>query len=436
MAGEAAVGTDVHVFTSAAWNYESKVRTLFDSIGKHHPEWNLHWALPDQLRPDIDKGLDVAIYSLADLEIPEWRGWAFCHDIQELATAIKGFALKHLLQRDNTKQVIYLDPDIVLFSRLDDILEALEHSSIVLTPHQIEPERSLDSIMDNEICSLKHGIYNLGFLGVANTEIGRTFADWWCKRLYHFCRADIGKGLFTDQRWIDLVPAFFEEVAIMRTPRHNVAPWNLTTRNVVRRSDGELWVGDERLGFYHFTGFDSGAHRIMAAKNAARNREVSDLIKWYEKQTGEYGKRLEKSTWAFASYDDGTPIGRAERILYRERIDLQRTFPNPFEASGFLAWCRSEGVREFPRLFEAGSDIEGILGMTATRMTPGWRAGVVDRDYGSVVKVLWRAGMNPGFGVEVVRRGWRILRNEGLEGIRRRVPGRGKEMATSSDAER
>ena len=435
MAGEAAVGADVQVFTSAALNYEPKVRTLFESIGRHHPEWSLHWALPDEVRSDVDKRRDVTIHSLADLEIPEWRGWAFCHDIQELATAIKGFALKHLLQGEETRHVIYLDPDIVLFSRLDDVLEALEHSSIVLTPHQIEPERTLDAIMDNEICSLKHGIYNLGFLGVANSEVGRAFADWWCKRLYHFCRADIGKGLFTDQRWIDLVPAFFEDVAIMRTPRHNVAPWNLTTRSVVRGSDGELWIGDERLGFYHFTGFDSGAHRIMAAKNATDNKEVFDLIKWYRKRTGESGKHARERKWAFSSYDDGTPIGRAERILYRERVDLQRAFPDPFAASGFLAWCRSEGIREFPRLFEAGGDVEEILGTTATRMTPGWRAGAVDGGYGSVVKVLWRAGMDPAFGVDVVRRGWRILRKEGLEGIRRRVPSRGKEMATSSDAE-
>src|SRR5690606_17865406 len=128
-----------------------------------------------------------------------------------------------------------------------------------------------------EICSLKHGIYNLGFIGVAANDAGRQFAAWWSSRLYNFCRNDIPNGLFTDQRWIDLVPAMFSDVCIMRAPRHNVASWNLTTRELTRTEDGDYRVNGEPLGFYHFTGFDSGAHLLMVEKNARGNPAALEL---------------------------------------------------------------------------------------------------------------------------------------------------------------
>ena len=50
--------------------------------------------------------------------------------------------------------------------------------------------------------------------------------------------------------------------------------------------------------------------------------------------------------WAYAAYADGRPIAKSERVLYRERTDLQQAFPNPF-ASGrgsFQEWLEHEGA--------------------------------------------------------------------------------------------
>jgi len=279
----------LHIFTSAACNYIPKVRLLFRSLREHHPEAVLHLALADERTPLMDLSAEPfdEVMTVADLGISEWKAWTFCHSIVELATAIKPFYLKQLLSRDDCGQVIYLDPDMVAFSRLDDIVEALDEANIVLTPHQTEAESNLAAVIDNEICSLKHGIYNLGFVGVANTDEGHRFASWWASRVYHFCRSEIHNGLFTDQKWIDLVPALFDGVAISRSPRHNVATWNLTTRQFTTDETGHFLVNGEPLGFYHFTGFDSGAHRIMVSRNAPGNTVVSDLVSWYERSTQE-----------------------------------------------------------------------------------------------------------------------------------------------------
>lgn len=303
--------SNVHVFTSAAFNYIPKVRMLFQSLRQHHPEWRLHLALADEPRPGVDLSREPfdEIWPASELDIPDWRGWAFCHTIVELATAIKPFMLARLLKLPDCQKVIYLDPDTVAFSRLDDITAALDNANIVLTPHQTRPEQTLSAVMDNEICSLKHGIYNLGFIAVNASDVGHEFAEWWSQRIYHFCRADIPNGLFTDQRWIDLVPAFFDGVAIMKSSRHNVATWNLTTRKLGLSASGNYTVDGEPLGFYHFTGFDSGAHRIMAAKNAGNNQAVHQLVNWYARQTeGLAEEPLAKEPWAYGSYTDGTPI--------------------------------------------------------------------------------------------------------------------------------
>ena len=46
--------SNIHVFTSAAFNYIPKVRMLFQSLRQHHPEWRLHLALADEPRPGVD----------------------------------------------------------------------------------------------------------------------------------------------------------------------------------------------------------------------------------------------------------------------------------------------------------------------------------------------------------------------------------------------
>jgi GT2 family glycosyltransferase len=331
----------VHVFTSAAWNYLPKVRLLFQSIRKFHPEWDLHWVIADRMREGFDLGKEPfdEICELEDLGIPNWISWVFGHSLVELSTAIKPYMLAKLLKREDCEKVIYLDPDIVVFSKLNDIIDSLDEHHVVLTPHQAMPEKLLEGVIDQEICSLKHGIYNLGFLGVANTGIGNQFAKWWSERLYNFCRDDIPNGLFTDQRWCDLVPALFSGVGILRESRFNVSTWNITNREISLTESGEYSIDGKPLGFYHFTGFDSGAHRIMAAKNGKSNLALSRLIDWYQNTINCENENADKQVpWAFGCFSDGTPIAPEKRIVYRDRKDLQTAFPNPFDSETYLAW--------------------------------------------------------------------------------------------------
>jgi len=414
--------SEVHVFTCAAANYIPKVRMLFQSLREFHPEWRLHLALADDLTESLDLNQEPfdEVCAASDLGIPGWKGWAFCHDIVELSTAIKPFMLAQLLKEPGCKKVVYLDPDTVVFSRLDDILESLDYSNIVLTPHQTSPEESLSAVIDNEICSLKHGIYNLGFIAVAATEVGHNFAEWWSRRVYHFCRADIPNGLFTDQRWIDLVPALFSGITIMRSSRHNLATWNITTRELGLSPSGHYLVDGEPLGFYHFTGFDSGSHRVMATKNGGGNPTLHQLIDWYAKKIEVAGHDvLAKKPWAYGVYSDGRRITKEQRLVYRERSDLQRRFPDPFDAFTYLVWWDTRGRFEFPELFQKETRDQAMAKLSSV-LTPGFRGGAEGLDWAKVGGILWQSFSRPSNGLEIGKRGWEVLRTGGLSGIARR----------------
>ena len=407
----------LHVFTSAAVNYLPKVRALCRSVRKHHPEAMIHLALSDE-RPawltTKDEPFDE-ILAPFELGIPRWRGWTFGHSIVELSTAIKPFALKTLLARDDCAKVLYIDPDIVVFSRLDDILATLDTANLALTPHQAKPEKTYQNVLDNEVTSLRMGVFNLGFIGVANTDEGKRFADWWAERCYHFCRAEVHNGLFTDQKWINFAPVFFDGVAIVRAPRHNVATWNLTTRALTGNLREGMRVDGEPLGFYHFTGFDSGAHRIMAVKNAGGNAAVQELIGWYERETQPArGDPARDWPWAFGRFSDGTPVKPAHRWVYRERKDLQAAFPDPYDntSSGlsYYEWCDTEGRLRFPEYFGKADG--------PAPMSPFPSSGSVPP---AIALRLFFLLFAPRGGRSLRQRLRRTLRTEGWGGIARRL---------------
>lgn len=413
----------IHVYTSAAFNYIPKVRMLFESLRRYHPEFVLHLALADQIAPGIDLSAEPfdEIHPVEGLDIPNLRRWIFCHRIVELATAIKPFALQKLLARDDCEAVLYMDPDTVAFSRLDDVVATLRDRSIVLTPHLTMPEESVEAVMDNEISCLKHGVYNLGFVGVKADAQGREFAKWWGERIYRFCRDDIPNGLFTDQRWIDLVPAFFDNVGILRSARLNVATWNLRRRTLNGSLEHGLTVNDEPLGFYHFTGFDSGAHQAMADKNALGNNTVAALVQWYLEATRKLAQDpLAKVRWAYSNFNDGTQVQPEQRIVYRDRPDLQDAFDDPFDAAGgYISWWKHKAPSEYPDLFNATTHSDGLARLTR-HLQPGC-SPVPGHAMVEAAQIDGAVTGPPPMPAPLLRRAWGVFKREGLRGLMQRL---------------
>lgn len=333
------------VFTSIALNYLPKARLLASSVKKKHPDWTFHLCICDRMPADTPVDFSEALFDniiwIEDLPIENLDGWIFKHSIVEICTAVKGTVIHQLLEQ-GAEKVIYLDPDIAVFNALTDIENLLDDYPIVLTPHNFNMEEELEAIADNEIGPLKHGVFNLGFVALNNTEEGLRFASWWKDRLIHFCYDDIPNGLFTDQKWCDLAPVFFENLHILRDPGANVASWNLSRRRLKISNEGVILVNNSPLKFFHFTGFDSGSGEIMTRKYASGNPVVYEIWNWYKAQLAKQDHdSVSQINWVFGTFQNGEKIPQIARDLYRHHPGIQATFPHPFDTSddeSFYSW--------------------------------------------------------------------------------------------------
>lgn len=333
-------------FSSFTFSYLNRARVLFTSLRHHQPDWVLSALITDRPPPGFafspaSEPFDEVVWA-EDLPIENFDKWLFQHTVVEACTAVKGFYLRAACEHDYDA-IVYLDPDIAVFGSLDPVLSELDNSDILLTPHLIAPESAALAIVDNEIGALKTGTFNLGFVAIRPNGDGLKFARWWEERLRSFCFDEIPRGLFTDQRWCDLVPALFESVKIVRDPGCNVASWNLSTRKVDITKGGEILVNGSPLKFWHFTKLGAVAD-AMTRRYAGNNYQVYEIWNWYKRRVAECtDSTIPADYWAYATFDDGTRISDEQRRIYRDRPDLQDRFSYPFFSGtpSFQDWLKS-----------------------------------------------------------------------------------------------
>lgn len=257
----------------------------------------------------------------------------------ELATAVKGFVLSQLLARDDCDAALFFDPDCELHSDVEQILTSLKSHDIVLTPHTSLPHLNADWIKF-EINQHRVGVFNLGFFAVANTVDGREFAAWWWDRLKLHCIIDPARHLFTDQKWIDLVPCYFDRVAVLRSPTMNLARWNTFQRVVTLNNNGQVLVDGHPLDFIHYSGFlkigsqNRGLYDILSKPWVSDIKVLDDLTEKYAERLHPLQSRPECSAeWGYSSYGNGMEIPIAHRRALKARPALWRHFSDPFEGS-------------------------------------------------------------------------------------------------------
>jgi glycosyltransferase involved in cell wall biosynthesis len=309
------------VFSIISPNYRHFARVLMESLRTHHPEWDRFVLMVGDDGGAIAEELFKSV-SLDALPLPNRRQFCFRYTILELNTAAKPWMFEHLFAR-GYERVVYLDPDIRVYSPLAEVEES--EAFLVLTPHLTGPIRG--DVHPSERTILQAGTYNLGFLAVSRRPPLDQFLAWWQEKLEYQCVSDVANGLFVDQKWIDLTPGFFDGVSILRHDGYNVAYWNLGQRTV--RGDGSgATVNGQPLRFFHFSGFDPSDPR-MASKHdfALRVTDMGDarkLIAGYDAAIRAAGyASFRNARYAFGFFADGTPVSDAARIAYRNSPALQ-----------------------------------------------------------------------------------------------------------------
>ncbi len=339
--------------TIIARNYWAHARVLARSLQDQHPDVPLSVLVVDADEPT----LQTASRELFDVLAPEDIGidprelhrMAAIYDLLELATALKPWLLKHLAA--DGASVVYLDPDIEIFSAMDQAWELAAEHGIVVTPHTtVPPPREGGS--SEELTILGSGTYNLGFIAIGPSA--GPFLDWWADRLRRDGLIAKESGMFVDQRWVDLAPSYFD-VHILREPGWNVAYWNLPVRRLAREG-AQYLVNGEPLRFFHYSGYDPDRPDLLSCYESDPPRTSLDEHPLLAEMSGSYGERLvgwgyrayTKVPYGYAESAAGLPLDRYARRLYRRELlkaeaSGEREPPDPFDARGaraFEAWLR------------------------------------------------------------------------------------------------
>lgn len=325
----------IAALTICSFNYISKALVLINSYKKLHPEHLFTLLIVDKKRESktlLD--LDLNVIWVEDLLIQDFNKYAFTFDIIEFNTNVKPMAIKHLLEKND--KVIYLDPDIQLFSPIDFVLNELDNSSILITPHSLTP--ILDGCKPDDSDLLRFGAYNLGFIAVSRCEETILFLNWWSERCLKLGFYEPQIGLAVDQKWIDLAPSFFPNLKILHNPGLNVAFWNLHERFLSKVN--EQWFVNEKfpLIFFHFSSFNSENIENIAYKQTRYNKGDR---KDFNQIAIEYSNNLQKfdypefqnQKYAFDYFDDGVYITPVVRRFYSVLNDEMFKDINPFESN-------------------------------------------------------------------------------------------------------
>jgi glycosyltransferase involved in cell wall biosynthesis len=195
--------------------------------------------------------------------------------------------------------------------------------------------RLLDDKRPGEYDILQAGAYNLGFCALARHRQLDGLLDYWSEKSVREFASDVQRGLFTDQRWMDLVPGMFSDVAILRHEGYDVAYWNLPHRQI--SVDGGRWlVNGAPLVFFHFSGIDPLKPEAFSRHQNRYRLSTVGAAATLVKDYCEALKRAELETccrwpYSYGFLDDGAPIADVMRKLYRTSGEVERwADPDPF----------------------------------------------------------------------------------------------------------
>lgn len=317
------------IFTSICANYLHKARTLAKSVKDNIPDAVFVVCLTErELLPEFE----YTYFDQIVLSKDAWEGnfdrFIFKHAIVEASTAVKGQFFRYLYSAyPEEDKFIYLDPDIYVYSDFIELRTLLDTRPIVLCPHLLDPGN-----IDMELSSTAHGVYNLGFLGVNRTEEAQKFINWWADRLYLFCYDDIVNGIFTDQKWIDLAPCFFD-VEVFKHRGYDFAPWSLLNCEMAEQN-GDYFVKGDPLRFIHFSGYGESAQKCIREWLPEGAHLFKDLYaKYSEIHDGNNPDNISETPWSYGRYNSNEKIDDAIRVAYRKDYDVMFSLEDPFEMS-------------------------------------------------------------------------------------------------------
>jgi hypothetical protein len=319
----------VGIFSIVSKNYLAYARVLFDSVREIHPEYSRYLCLADTAGDYLNPNEEhFEVIEAVQLGIPNFQDMTLRYDVMEFNTAVKPFMIQWLFEHTDLDIVIYLDPDIRVYSRMERLEKVFEEgASVVVIPHITIP--SEDGLVPNDYHFLQSGVFNLGFIALRRCEESLNYAKWWGRRLQTQCASDVRNNLFTDQRWCDLAPCFLDQLKVFKDPGYNIAYWNLAQREVTYDSNQGWLVNGQPLVFFHFSGVSADKPKMVSKH---QNRLQWEDITSSQPLFADYRQALldagwkDTKRWPYAyAQAGGLKINTLIRIRYREEFSATQS---------------------------------------------------------------------------------------------------------------
>jgi hypothetical protein len=337
-------------FTICAKNYIGLAKILEQSLNEHNKDVDFFIFVADELTGEQRKSASPnIIQAKGNLTCDDrlWEEMSFKYDIVEFCTSIKPLCFKYLLDKGYEK-ALYFDPDIFIFSNLNEVWKILDDYSVLVTPHVAYPYIVITEKEMDDHGMMSSGVYNLGFLGIKDTASVRTMLAWWFDRLSHHCVSEIQDGFFTDQKWMDWLPWILNngELYVSRHLGWNFAPWNLKERQAIKKDD-TYYIRLKRdesicqpLVFFHY----SAVNYKDLLKGIYRNRNfpidsddtiLVELLKIYGDHIRESDFFLYLSQpYSYNCFSNGDTIQVAHRRIYKRLTDEGIHYDKLFSSEG------------------------------------------------------------------------------------------------------
>ncbi|HKT53781.1 MAG TPA: hypothetical protein VJP88_04975 [Caulobacteraceae bacterium] len=336
-----ATSENITFFSICSAAYLAQARCLFRSLREHHAAAKLKLVLIDQAhdaRNLLESDIDIVLAK--DIAGDIFYQLALDYDAEELSAALKPFAFRYFLSHDDSP-IAYVAPDSFAYSHFHELMETLASgANIVLTPRNTRPIGH--GRTPNEAGLLADGAINPGLIAVAPGPEAAAFLSWWSSRVAGPKIA--GATQVPHDRWLDLVPSFFEGAHIHKHPGYGVAHWNIFQRVMTRR--GAAWFADGApLRLFHFSRLPLDDITAFATD---QDRLAADAIGPFRNELESYLARLAscgtpaESAYPYALMYEGQQIdSRGLRQALRNlelsgRSDSPKTFAAAEDAIGEL----------------------------------------------------------------------------------------------------
>lgn len=284
--GNNSLKTAVCTITSASHWF--KVNALFESL-KSNGCTELHCLITDQLYAPEQAG--IITHSLNDLNDDLSQAIIRKYTGNQLRWSCKPLFLKKLLESGYEK-VIYVDNDIAFFGSPEPLFEKLNDKSILLTPHFYPADPTKDQIWME--ANFRVGLYNGGFIGVNHSAIPAM--EWWAEACLYNVKKAYRRGLFDDQKYLDLMPVLYDGTEILKHKGCNVAGWNILTSPRSIDKNGVVTLnGQWPLVFVHFNYYTIDC--ILKGKDPCLEMPWQQYLKWVRLQNADYDPAKEQNSF-------------------------------------------------------------------------------------------------------------------------------------------